>query len=50
MEEKIRTSVDDRILGNNTILGRVSLDDLELHGSHSTTNEESVTFAKGSKC
>ena len=45
-----RTSVDDGVLGNNTVLGRISFDNLELHGPHPTTNKESVSLADRPVC
>ena len=50
MRDKIRTSVDDGILGNDTVLGRIGFNDLELHSSHPTTNEEGVALADRSIC
>ena len=42
---RVRTSVNDGILGYYTKFRRIGLNDLELHRSHSTTDKESVAFA-----
>jgi hypothetical protein len=42
-----RTSMNDSILSHDTKLRRIRLDNLELYCPHSSTNEESVTFANG---
>lgn len=46
----VRTGMDDGILGNDTVLGRVSFNDLEFHGPHPTTDEEGVTLADRPIC
>ena len=43
----ITLSVDDGVLGDDTELGRVGLNDLELDCSHTTANEESVALSDG---
>lgn len=43
-----RTGVNDGVLGNDTVLGRIGFHDLKLHGPHSTTDKERVTLADGS--
>ena len=45
---RVRTGVNNSILGYYTKFWRVGLDDFELHHLHSTTDKESVTFAKRS--
>ena len=45
---RVRTSVNNSILGYYTTLRRVGLDDFELHCSHSTMDKESVAFVNRS--
>ena len=39
------TCMDNSVLGNNTVLGGVGFNDLELDGSPTSSYEESVTLA-----
>ncbi len=39
--------MDDGILSDYTELGWICLDDLELDGTHTSSDEESVTLADG---
>jgi len=38
------------VLSDNTVLSRVGLNDLELDGTHTTSNKESVTLPHRSVC
>ena len=42
---RVHTGVNDRILSYYTKFRRVILNDLEFHGSHSSTNKESVAMS-----
>jgi hypothetical protein len=42
--------MEDRVLSYYTELSWVGFHDLELYGSHATTNKEGVAFADGTIC
>src|SRR5271170_3932436 len=46
--ERITLAVNDCILCNDTILGRIDLDDFEFHGPHTSTDGEQITLSDGS--
>jgi hypothetical protein len=43
--DRVTLCMDHSVLGNDTVLGGVGFNDLELDGSHTSSYEESVTLA-----
>lgn len=42
---RIHTIVDDGVLSDDAVFGRISLNDFELYCSHRSANQESVAFS-----